>query len=167
MGYREVGLMQVVEVVRRWQAHESGRTIARGTGIARNTVAKYLHEAERLGLTPNGPVPTDAQLLQLARLGETAPPARAAPQAQTLAGHQVQIAAWVADDLQLTRIAELLAQQGVITSYTTLRRFVQQAGLGAAPRDTVRMAPSPAGEVAEFDFGRLGPLVDPTCGAAV
>jgi transposase len=164
MGYREVGLMQVVEVLRRWQAHESVRAIVRGTGIARNTVRKYLHAAERLGLRPEGPAPTDAQLLALARLGETAPPARAAPQAQTLAAHQAQIAAWLADDFQLTRIAELLAQQGVVTSYTTLRRFVRQAGLGTAPRDTVRMADSPPGEVAEFDFGRLGPLIDPETG---
>jgi len=61
-------------------------------------------------------------------------------------------APWLADELQLTRVAELLAQQGVVTAYTTLRRFVRQAGLGGAPRDTVRMAASPPGEVAEFDF---------------
>jgi len=164
MGYREVGLMQVVEVMRRWQAYESVHAIVRGTGVARNTVRKYLREAQHLGLSPDGPAPTDAQLVQLTRLGETAPPARGARQAHPLAAHQEQIAAWLADGLQLTRVAELLAQQGVVTAYTTLRRFVRQAGLGGAPRDTVRMAASPPGEVAECDFGRLGPLVDPETG---
>jgi len=60
MGYREVGLMQV---------HESVHAIVRNTGVARNTVRRYLREAQRLGLSPGGAAPTDAQLVQLARLG--------------------------------------------------------------------------------------------------
>lgn len=51
MGYREVGLMQVVEVLRRWQAQQSIRTIAQATGLARNSVRKYLRAAAELGLT--------------------------------------------------------------------------------------------------------------------
>jgi transposase len=164
MGYREVGLMQVVEVLRRWQAGESARAIARATGLARDTVRKYVREAKRLGLRPHGPGATNAQVLQLARLGQTVPAARAAPRAQTLAAQREQIAGWLADDLQLTRVAELLAQRGTVVSYTTLRRFVRQSGLGGGQRDTVRMAESPPGAVAEFDFGRLGPLVDPATG---
>ena len=46
--YREVGLMQVVEILRRWQAGDSARVIARGMGLARDTVRKYLREAKRL-----------------------------------------------------------------------------------------------------------------------
>jgi transposase len=164
MAYREVGLMQVVEVLRRWQTRESVRSIVRGTGLARNTVRKYVREARRLGLRPGGPPPTDEQVLVLARLTQSAPPARAAPRAGVLEPHREQIAGWIEDDFQLTRIAELLAQRGVIVSYTTLRRFVRQAGLRSGQRDTVRMADGPPGEVAEFDFGRLGPLVDPTTG---
>jgi transposase len=156
--------MQVVEILRRWQAGESARAIARGTGLARDTVRKYVREAEQLGLRAHGPPATDAQVLQLTRLGQTTPPARTAPETQALAPHREQVARWLADDLQLTRIAELLAQRGVTTSYTTLRRFVRQAGLWPSARDTVRMADSPPGAVAEIDFGRLGPLVDPTSG---
>lgn len=163
--YREVGLMQVVEIVRRWQAGESARAIARATGLARNTVSKYLQEAQRLGLAARGPAPTNAQLGALTRLGQTAPAARAAPQAAQLKAYREQIARWLQDEqLQLTRVAELLAQRGICVTYTTLRRFVRSQGLRAAPRDTVRMADTAPGEVAEFDFGRLGPLVDPTTG---
>ena len=56
--YREVGLVQVVEILRRRQAGESARTIAQAMGLARNTVGKYLREARRLGLSPHGPPPT-------------------------------------------------------------------------------------------------------------
>ena len=41
MGFREVGLMQVADILRRWQAGDSARVIARGTGLARDTVGKY------------------------------------------------------------------------------------------------------------------------------
>jgi hypothetical protein len=57
-----------------------------------------------------------------------------------LAAHHDGIAAWLSQErLQLTRVHELLLQQGLAASYTTLR-----------------MADWPLGEVAEMDFGRLG-----------
>lgn len=159
--YREVGLMQVVEMLRRWQAGESERAIAKATGIARNTVGKYLDEAKRLGILRNGAPPSDKQILALSRLGQTTPKKRAAPRAALLDPHREQIAKWVQDEkLQLTRIAELLQPQ-IPVKYTTLRRYVRDNGLATARRDTVRMADTLPGEVAEFDFGRLGPLFDP------
>ena len=39
MGYRELSRMEIVEVVRRWQVGESQRAIARGSGVARETVS--------------------------------------------------------------------------------------------------------------------------------
>lgn len=164
MGFREVGLMQIADILRRWQAGDSARVIARGSGLARDTIGKYLREAQRLGLSPEGPRPTNEQLLALARLGQTAPPARAAPRAAQLEPYRERIARWLQEDkLQLTRIAELLEPE-LTVSYTTLRRFVRSQGLGAAPRDTVRMADTAPGEVAQFDFGRLGRLVNPATG---
>ena len=163
--YREVGLMQVVEILRRWQAGESARTIAQATGLARNTVGKYLEEARRLGLSRQGAPADNQQILALSRLGQTAPDKRAAPQMALLAPHREQIARWLRDEkLQLTRIAELLQAREVPVTYTTLRRYVRTNGLANASRDTVRMADTAPGEVAEFDFGRLGPLVEPTTG---
>ena len=159
--YREVGLVQVVEILRRWQAGESARTIAQALGLARNTVGKYLREARRLGLAPHGPPPTNEHLVVLSRLSLTAPPARATPRSSLLEPHSEQIVAWVDQRFQLTRIAELL---DLPISYSTLRRYVRRHGLGAAARDTVRMADAAPGEVAEFDFGRLGLLTDPTTG---
>ncbi len=159
--YREVGLMQVVEILRRWQAGESARTIAQALGLARNTIGKYLREAQLLGLSPHGPPPTNEQIIALGRLSLTAPPARGAPRAILLEPYSEQIAAWVDQRFQLTRIAELL---DLPFSYATLRRYVRGHGLGAATRDTVRMAETAPGEVAEFDFGTLGRLTDPTTG---
>ena len=51
MGYRELHRMEIEEVVRRWQVNESQRAIARATGLARETVKKYLAAAGDLGLS--------------------------------------------------------------------------------------------------------------------
>jgi transposase len=157
--------MQVVEILRRWQAGDSARTIAQATGLARNTVAKYLKEARRLGVSRQGPPADNKQILALSRLGQTAPGKRAAPRTELLDRHREQIARWLQDDkLQLTRIAELLQRRQVAVTYTTLHRYVHANGLANGRRDTVRMADTAPGEVAEFDFGRLGPFADPTSG---
>jgi transposase len=141
---REIGLAtsrqtREREVVRRWQVNESQRAIARATGLARETVKKYLAAAGDLGLSATGPPPTERDLVELRRLGVVATQLimRVAPQAATLAAYRDQLATWIDDDhLLLTRVQELLGQQGAPVAYTTLRRYVRQAGLWKQPRST-------------------------------
>lgn len=167
MGYRELHRMEIEEVLRRWQAGQSQRAIARATGVARETVKKYLAAAERLGLHHTGPPPTPEHLVALRQLSVVATPGteRLAPQLARLQPYQAQIATWLHQDhLRLTRIQDLLAQEGLQVPHTTLRRFVQQAGLWQQRPRTVRVASTAPGEVAELDFGRLGPLRNPLTG---
>ena len=49
MAYREVLRLEIAEVVRRWQAGNSQRSIASGTGLSRDTVRKYLTAAKEAG----------------------------------------------------------------------------------------------------------------------
>jgi transposase len=165
MGYREKSRMDMVELVRRWQAGESERAIARQTRTARATVNKYLAAARALGIARGSSPPTEEQLGALGALGQVAGVTRprTAPERQRLDPHQAQIACWLRDDdLQLTRVQELLLQQGVAVSYRVptgrLRRFVRRAGSGAAVASTVRLPETAPGDVAEFDFGRFGRL---------
>jgi transposase len=170
MGYRELSRMEIVEVVRRWQMGESQRAIGRGSGVARETVKKYLHAAEELGLAAHGPPPSEDEVVRLVQVGRavSAPRTWASPQADRLDAYRQQITTWLQDEhLQLTRVQELLGQHGLHIPYTTLERFVWR--LGYRPRhgrrgDTVRMAPTPPGEVAEMDFERLGLLRNPETG---
>ena len=50
MAYRELGVIEVREVLRRFCFGEGVRAIARGTGSDRKTVAKYLAAAVAAGL---------------------------------------------------------------------------------------------------------------------
>ena len=58
--------MGIAEVLRRWQARNSQRNIASGTGLSRDTVRKYLAAAKEAGVVQEGPAPTEDQFSQLA-----------------------------------------------------------------------------------------------------
>jgi len=67
MPYREVGMVQVREIVRRWLAGDGLRAIARAMGVDRKTVAQYVHVAtDVVGLVRGGAPPTEAQLVAIA-----------------------------------------------------------------------------------------------------
>lgn len=105
--------------------------------------------------------------MALVRLGSVvgAPRTWAAPGRDALEPHAERIRSWVQhDELQLTRVQELLAQDGVRCSYMTLLRFVRRGGWSGRPRSTVRVAESQPGDVAEIDYGRMGMLLNPLTG---
>ena len=59
------------------------------------------------------------------------------------------------DRLLFTRIQELLAQQGCLGSYASLRRFVHRCNWRRRQQSTVRVEATGPREVVEMDFDRL------------
>ena len=57
MAYREVPRMEIKEILRRWQAGDSLRHIAAGTGLSRDTVRKYVVAAREEGLLGTARLP--------------------------------------------------------------------------------------------------------------
>ena len=165
MAYKEVFRVEIVEVIRRWQAGESQRHIAEGTGLARDTVAKYVSAAEALGVARDGPAASEEQLSRLAAISRTGPRRSGAPTEELLAPWSDQIYQWLTGGkLQLTRIRELLAERDCRVSYPSLQRYVARRNWRGRSARTVRMEESAPGEVAELDFGRLGLVQDPETG---
>ena len=165
MAYKEVFRVEISEVIRRWRAGDSQRHIASGMGLSRDTVAKYITAAEGLGLSLEGPDPSEEQLSRLAAMGQPGPRQVVAPRQDMLEPWADQIHRWLTGDrLQLTRIHELLAARGCRVSYTSLQRFVARRSWRRRTKTTVRMEDTPPGEVAEMDFGRLGLIHDPGTG---
>jgi transposase len=164
MAYREVGMVQVREIVRRWLAGDGLRAIARALGVDRKTIAEYVRLAQAVGVECVGPPPTEAQLAALAagrRPGRPATTTEPRAELQALAAHHEMIRRWLREDgLRLTKVYRRLRAQGLAVSYSTLYRFARaQCDFGAAAV-TVRVADPPAGEAAEIDFGLLGLWTD-------
>ena len=165
MAYKEVSRVDIVEVIRRWQKGNSQRHIASGTRLSRDTVRKYLAAAEEVGVSREGPDPSEEQLSRLAALSRSGPRKKVTPAEDMLQPLGDQIYRWITvDRLQVTRIGELLSQRGCQVSYTSLRRFLQRRNWRHRSARTVRMEQSGPGEVAELDFGRLGFIQDQEAG---
>jgi transposase len=165
MAYRELGMVEIREVLRRWLAGDGHRTIARGTGVDRKTIAKYVRAAAAVGLQPGGPVPTDAQVVAVRH--RACPPAVETPsdEQQALWPHRETIRRWLGPEgLRLTKVARRLRAQGVAVSYSTLYRFARAHCDFGHPTVTVRVAEPPPGELAEMDFGLLGLWTEPATG---
>ena len=165
MAYREVLRLEIAEVVRRWQAGNSQRNIASGTGLSRDTVRKYLAAAREAGVVQEGPAPTEDQLNRLAGISRSGPRQSEGPIEDLLGPWADQVYRWLnVDRLQITRIRELLAARGCQVAYSSLYRFVARRNWRGRNRSTVRMVESVPGGVAELDFGRLGFIHDPETG---
>jgi len=141
------------------------RALARGTGLSRNTIRKYIEAAERGGLTRDGPSPTETQPTELVRLNVAGPRRAARPTEEVLAPWATRIREWLdSERLTLTRVHELLKEQHCTVSYMALYRYAMRREWLTSRRTTVRMADTKPGEVAEMDFGQLGLMVDSESG---
>lgn len=168
MTYRELNMMDVREVLRRWAAGHSNRKIARETGADRATAARYIAAAEEMGLTPERVQElTDAEVHVIAEVVQGRPlPARSAEWTE-IATHKELIAEWLERKrpLRLRKIHTLLVRDhGLQASYDTLRRYaVHELGWRKKP-PTIRLEDPPAGQEAQIDFGKMGPLLDTVTG---
>ena len=140
MAYKEVLRVEISEVIRCWRTGHSQRRIASGTGLSRDTVVRYITAAEALGVSRQGPEPSEEQLSRLALVGQPGPREVDSPTEGVLAPWADQIHRWLTGDrLQLTRIQELLAERGCRVSYASLQRFVARRNWRRRSKATVRM----------------------------
>src|SRR5213596_383530 len=157
MAYREVRMMDIDQVMRRWLAGERIRAVARSTGLDRNTVRRLIRVGQQVGLKLGAAWPDEAKLQSIReRLSRPGAAREQGPIEQALLQRQSQIQAWLKDQLILTKIHELLGREGFAVPYPTLHRFARKyCGFGK-PAGTVRRIEGTPGEFAEVDFGQLG-----------
>ena len=166
MAYREVSVYEIKEVLRLWLRGEGYRAIDRLSGVDRKTVRRYVEAAVAAGLTREG---GEAQLTDvvIGLVCERVRPARPAGHGagwESLLPHEAEIKAWVAKDLKLVKVQDLLARKGTVVAYRTLNRFAtQRCGFGG-PKTTVRVNDGEPGSELQVDFGRMGLVPDPATG---
>ena len=166
MGYREVSVVEIREVLRRWLRRESLRAIARNTGVNRKTVRRYVEAAQGVGVIAGGDESqlTDGVIGLVCLAVRPDRPYGHGAAWERLGANTELIKDWVKDDLTLVKIHILLTRRGIAVPYRTLHRFaVANAGYGRA-RSTVRVADGEPGMECQVDFGRMGLVPDPASG---
>jgi transposase len=152
--------MDILEVIRLVRAGASDHTITQLLGRNRRTVAKYRQWAAEQGLLA-GAVPS-AGAVQLL-LAQTLPPVQPPQQHSTLEPYREEIAALLAQRVEMTAIrARLEERHGHPVSYSAVRRLVQRITPPERPV-FVRVEVAPGSE-AQVDFGYAGLTVDPATG---
>lgn len=165
MPFRELTMIDVKEVLRRWSAGQGDRRIAREAGADRKTVARYIKAAARLGLE-RGCELTDEVVHEVAQCVQARPIVPPSEEWNEVARHRPRIERWLAGSaetrpLKLTKIHTLLVRDHALAaSYDTLWRFAHQELAFREKPSTVRVDDPPPGQEVQVDFGRMGLLVD-------
>ncbi|MHB8246855.1 MAG: IS21 family transposase [Acidimicrobiales bacterium] len=162
MTFREVSVVQVREALRRWMRNEGDRTIARGAGIDRKTVRRYIAAALGLGVVRDG---GDGQLTDevIGQVVEQVRPHRPDGHGeswQKLLAEEKRITTWVNEGLTVVKIGILLERRGIAVPHRTLARFAVERCGASRKKTTVRVDDPPPGIEVQVDFGRLGLVAD-------
>ena len=160
MAYREVTMLEIKEVLRRWLRGRGKKTIAAKLGIARNTVRSYIKAAQKCGLDPGqGEEALTEQVLAevMVRLKGGAQRERGESWGRC-EEQRIFIQKKVEDGIRLTKVRKLLRRHGVDVPYATLHRFaVEELSFGrGAP--TIPVADCEPGKEVQVDVGWMGYL---------
>jgi transposase len=171
VGFREVSVVEVFEVLRAWLAGLGLRKVAERAGVDRKTARRYVAAAEAAGLTREAGVEalTDELVGAVVEAVRPARPNGHGASWELLLAHQERIRGWVAGEgggepLSIVKIEELLARQGCVVPYRTLHRFaVERCGF-RPKKTTVRVADGDPGVECQVDFAQMGYLLDEDTG---
>lgn len=169
MAFRELTMIDVKEVLRRWSAGHSERKIGRQGGVDRKTVGRYVAAAKSLGLGLGCEV-TDETAGLVAQRVQARPIAQPSEEWSEVSAHRDQIAAWLtgsktARPLRLTKVYKLLVRDHDLkASYDTLWRYAHEELAWREKRSTVRVDDPPPAQEAQIDFGEMGFIVDAETG---
>ena len=174
MGFREVSVVEVREVLRAWLEGVGLRPVAERAGVDRKTARRYVEAAQAAGLTRDAGLQavTDELVGLVVEAVRPVRPHGHGAAWESLLGHEEQIRDWVTghttpdgvrhDPLSIVKIEQLLVRQGVRVPYRTLHRFaVERCGFATGRGTTVRVADGDPGVECQLDFAQMGLLVDP------
>ncbi len=154
MAFRELFVVEIREILRRWVRGDSLRAIAVAVAADRKTVRAYVVLAAKLGLRQGGELPDDALIASIVVAVQPGRPSQEVGDARALChAHREQIVGWVGEGCNGPRIVELLLRHtGVEVPRRTLGRFLADELGHAKVRSTVRIVDPEPGQVLEIDF---------------
>lgn len=162
MAFREVGVVEVREVLRGWLEGAGLRTVAERAGVDRKTARRYVEAGQAAGLVREaGFAAVDDELVgEVIAAVRPARPDGHGQAWEALAAREAQIREWVGDGLSIVKIEELLTRSGTAAPYRTVHRFaVEQCGF-RVKTTTVRVNDGQPGVECQIDFAQLGFITD-------
>jgi transposase len=163
VSFRELTMIEVREVIRRWQASQSMREIARETGLDRKTVRRYVDALTEHGVARDVAL-SDTLVHEIGRRVQERMLPEPSVERALLMEHRDRISEWLAakKPLRLTKVHTLLHRDHKVdVSYATLRRFAIDELAWGIGKPTVLIADAPPGEEAQVDFGLMDTMYDP------
>jgi transposase len=162
MSYREVSVIEIVEMLRLWLQGLGLREVARLSGTDRKTVRRYIDRARACGLDRDGGASqlTDELIAAVIAGARPSRPCGKSLAWETIAAEHERIQQWLKAGLTLTKIHTLLGRRGVVVSYRTLHRYATTELDFGRRQATVPVADCEPGAEVQVDFGRLGLLTD-------
>jgi len=169
MARRMFAVVDVVELLRHWQAGDSVSQMARALGLDRKTVRKYVGRAEEAGMVPGGARLSQAEWATRVHAWFpelTDPRARSSVHGQIAPFHDY-IKKHIGETTVATIHQRLRDEHGLTVSVASLRRYVRSefAEEVAEEQATVLRDDPPPGAEAQLDYGHLGRWLDPESGA--
>src|SRR5258708_9832509 len=154
MGYREVPMLEIKEVLRLWCAGVAKRRIAVQLGLDIKTVRRYLREAQKCGVWPAGEGPLgEGQVAGVVAAAEPDWGRQRGEDWAVCAGQRAFIASPLRARVRLTKIRKLLKGHGVEVAYPTLRRFaIVELDFGRSAA-TIPLADGKPGDELQVDTG--------------
>lgn len=145
-------MVELDELLFRWQQGENLSQISRSLGQSRQTVRAYLKRAQHLGFTQDA---DDSRRAEVVRSMLRKAPAAPSPARDDLEPWTEQIKQWLGEpDMTVKQVWRLLGRKGLKVSYQSVNRFVRDYVAPVLPRTTVRLE-TPPGRQAQVDFGKV------------
>jgi hypothetical protein len=169
MGYKEITVMDIYEIIRRWHDQQKTAHIAQALGYDRKTVRHYIKLVQQLGLSLQQPLPDKDQLRQLLNQA-IVPPKRPQQAQQLLTRFLPEITDLVNDKFNPVKpkiafevISEKYDLLGKV-SYSSFKNFARHNQIVISPdQATCRLEVEPGSEV-QIDYGKVGFLFDQATG---
>lgn len=164
MAYKRINTLDIWEIIRRYQAGQGIRLIARTLGYDRNSVRKYINQLRSKGILDNGTA-VDKEEVVKAVQGTVTQRERPSQKQSLLQPHLEELKRLITkDDLKPKTAFSVICQRHDLAgkvSYTSFKRFVRTHRLVLNLKEvTCRIEVEP-GEQLQIDYCKVGTLYDP------
>ncbi len=165
MVYREVGMIEIKEILLRIVSKNTIREISESLGIHRDTINSYVVLAKKHGFDPH----KDSKDMITDELIENIKSCMSisktknlfVPRNELLLPHKDMIEQYIKSGIKGSKIIILLGRKGIIVTKASFYRFLRNSCESYARKNiTVRLPETDPGIYCQADFGRLGKIWD-------